>query len=255
MGQKSMEWSLPLVFGATDIPKCFDELHHSFLLRSLLEKGVPRPIAAWFIREARNSSLRLRLGCLEIKPIHVRRGVPQGSKYGPRLCASALHHCINPVWNECQRLKLGFDTGDVFVPFVFFCDNILIFAHSVRDYVEISNRLKRGLEEVGWRLPDDRMECQLNRHVPAGCEHLLANFTVRLLSHSFKILGSKGSVSGTSHADITFKQHICTAVINARCKLWSCPGVCRGRKIELMHKVASTSFCWTLVLGPPTNAS
>ncbi len=35
MGQKCMEWRLQFVVGITDIPKCFDEVHHGILLETL----------------------------------------------------------------------------------------------------------------------------------------------------------------------------------------------------------------------------
>ena len=95
-------------------------------------------------------------------------------------------------------------------------------------------------------MPDDRMECVLNRHVPEMDRSLLERFLVHPESHDFKLLGSKGRVNGTSHADITFKRHILTSAISCRRSLWSCPHVCRRRKAELMFKVASTSFCWSV---------
>ena len=45
---------------------------------------------------------------------------------------------------------------------------------------------------------------------------------------------------------ITFKRYICASAIDSRRTLWSCPRVCRRRKIELMFKVASTSYCWSV---------
>ena len=51
MGQKSMEWFLPLIIGVTDTPKCFDEVNYEFMMEALLEKGVDPNLVAWFIRE------------------------------------------------------------------------------------------------------------------------------------------------------------------------------------------------------------
>ena len=47
MGQKCMEWGLPLILGVTDIPKFFDEVSHAFLFEALLVKGLPCALAAW----------------------------------------------------------------------------------------------------------------------------------------------------------------------------------------------------------------
>ena len=120
-----MEWSLPFLLGVTDIPKCFDEVDHECMLKALLEKGVEPSIAAWFVREVRSGVLHLRLGQIDVAPIMVKRGITQGTKYGPRLCTSVLHTCVDPVWNYCQQNQLGFnfDNG-MRIPFAFFCDSI-----------------------------------------------------------------------------------------------------------------------------------
>jgi len=246
VGQKCMEWSMPLVFGTTDIPKCFDELAHGWLLHTLLRKQVDPALAAWFIREARATVLHLRLRGIEVDPIKVTRGVAQGTKSGPKLCAAALHQCLQPVWEACQANRLGFCTESIYIPFVLFCDNIFIFAHSTHDFVAIADLLKNALEAAGWRLPDDRMECQANRHVDPTTWLALSRFKLQPAGHSFKLLGSKGSVAGTSHSDIVFKRHINVSAIDSRRSLWSCPGVSRHNKLSLMFKVASTSFCWSV---------
>ena len=52
------------------------------------------------------------------------------------------------------------------------------------------------------------------------------------------------NAQGTSHADIVFKQHICESVLRSRGQLWSCRQVGRARKLQLMHRVATSSFSW-----------
>ena len=245
MGQKCMEWSIPFFLGVTDIPKCFDEVQHQYMLEALLQRGVQASIAAWFVREVRACVLHLHLGSVEVDPITVCTGIPQGTKYGPRLCTSVMHTCVQPVWETCQADGLGFRLdGGLFIPFAFFCDNIFIFAHSAKDFLEIASRLKAALGRAGWRLPDDRMEYQSNRFVLETDLPALEHFVRLPLGSSFKVLGCKMSVAGTSHADATFKKHICASALESRANLWKCPGVSRKNKISLMQKVACSSFCW-----------
>ena len=54
------------------------------------------------------------------------------------------------------------------------------------------------------------------------------------------------NVAGTSHADVTFKKHICASALEARTNLWKCSGVSRHNQVGLMHKVACSSFCWSV---------
>ena len=242
--QKCMEWSKPLIFGSTDIPKCFDELSHAFLLHTLVSKGVEPAVSAWFLREVRATELHLRAQSVDVDPVRVFRGVPQGSKYGPQLVVSALHQCLQPVWDACQDARVGFDAGTMYIPFVIYCDNVFIFAHSGQDFVWIVGSLASALQVAGWRLPDDRMECQTNRFTCETTSSALSRSTLCPSSHVFKLLGSKEVVNGTSHADITFKRHICTSAISSRTTLWRCAGVSKQTKLSLMFKVATSSFSW-----------
>ena len=90
------------------------------MLEALLKKGVEPSVSAWFVREVRGCVLRLRLGSIDVPAISVRRGIPQGSKYGPRLCTSILHTCVQPVWDSCQIDELGFKLdANMFIPFAF----------------------------------------------------------------------------------------------------------------------------------------
>ena len=132
------------------------------------------------------------------------------------------------------------------IPFACFCDNIFTFAHSANDFMEISRRLQAALSSAGWRLPDDRMEYQVNRHICESDLAVMHPFSRRPSGVAFKTLGCKIVVAGTSHADITFKRHICSSAIKSRHSLWKCPGASRKNKIKLMHKVASSSFCWSV---------
>ena len=105
-------------------------------------------------------------------------------------------------------------------------------------------RIKSALRVAGWRLPDDRMEVHANRCVDPGTLRFPMPYKVQEPGSTFKMLGALGVVGGTSHADCIQKQHICASAVEVRNKLWTCPVVSRGRKLDLMFKVASSSFCW-----------
>ena len=46
------------------------------------------------------------------------------------------------------------------------------------------------------------------------------------------------------HNGTTFKQYVCVGALGARISLWACSSVSRIKKLKLMSKVASSSFCW-----------
>ncbi|CAK0817341.1 unnamed protein product, partial [Prorocentrum cordatum] len=242
LGQRSMEWRVPFLLGVTDMPKCFDEVGHSFLLEAILHMGVDRAIAAWFVREARSSVLHLRLGGVDVPLVCVARGIPQGSRYGPSLCAAVLHCCIEPAWKSCRRDRLGYRQGDQYIPFVLFCDNIFILAHDANDVLEILSRLQFALVMGGWRLPDDRIAYQINKYVGDVRGTQLKEYKEEPRGTSFKALGSMINAAGTCHADIAVKRRGCSSAIEKQRSLWQCPRVSRQKKLSLMHEVATSNY-------------
>ena len=186
----------------------------------------------------------MNFGSTQWPAIQASRGIPQGSKYGPKLFSALLHSCVQPVWTSCLRDGLGYDCDGKLVPFAFYCDNVFIFAHGPGEFLEIHRRLQLGLARAGWRLPDDRLEWQANKHVAASDLTRLAPFSQKLPGTCFKILGSMANANGTSHADITFKRHICNSALQLRSPLWACRQATRKKNVCLMHLVACSSFSW-----------
>jgi hypothetical protein len=199
LGQKATEWRRPYILGVADIPKCFDELSHSLLLEALLAKGM-FGLAAWFMREVRSTTYFLKCGGVKVPPIHRTRGIPQGTKWGPALCKAALSYLLAPVWRGCQADKLGYclDIECIWIPFLFFCDNLFILAHSASDFKEITERVRTALSRGGWRLPDDRIEWQANNACTNSPMSILGLWKNRSADMSFKALGPMLNVRGSA---------------------------------------------------------
>ena len=248
MGQKAIEWSKPYILGMADIPKCFDELRHDLLMETLIHKQIPQGLVAWFMREIRNTRYFLKIGNDHGKPIECTRGIPQGTKWGPKMCTAALSYLLTPVWESCQIDRLGyhFDIQNVYVPFVFFCDNVFIMAHSTKEFQEILMRIRQQLLRGGWRLPDDRVEWQPNKFVPQQHYDSLPRYKRLENNVSFKGLGCMINARGNTHADFVFKTHIVKSAIAQQKTLWNCKAASRASKMKLMMKVAEGAICWSV---------
>ena len=217
-------------------------------VEALLARRMHHGLAAWFIREVRNTVYHLKLGSVEVPPIHCTRGIPQGTKWGPDLCKVSLSHLLAPVWESCQKDRLGYhlDIENVFIPFLFFCDNLFILAHSAEDFQEIVVRVRNALANGGWRLPDDRVEWQANTRVPESQRILLRHWAEKHVDGSFKTLGSMVNVRGACHADIIFKKQLVKSSLHSKQALWSNASGSRKSKMRLMFRVASSAICWSV---------
>ena len=85
---------------------------------------------------------------------------------------------------------------------VFHFTAILIFPRIPRTRFWQSFWLKLAISCAGWRLPDDRMEFQANKHFGTNSKDgLLSSFHSKPPHDHFKLLGSKVSVGGSTHGE------------------------------------------------------
>ena len=82
---KCIEWAIPIWLCDGDIHKAFDFTKHSNVLKALVKKGCPKPVAAAWTRENRDTKVRLRLGDLETRAICRTRALLQGDPAAPNL--------------------------------------------------------------------------------------------------------------------------------------------------------------------------
>ena len=186
LAQKCMQGGLGFVLAPADIPKAYDFLRHRSLLTSLGKRGVPDGVAAWFLRHIRSVSFRISLCGTELSTETLTRGVPQGSRWGPKFFKAVLSDCLDPVWESCVQDCLGIAMRDIahcgahlrqwcaeccalYIPFLVWSDNVFILGHTVGQCREIWGRCARALSTFGWALPADRVKFIANntgeRHI------------------------------------------------------------------------------------------
>eukprot|EP00973_Karenia_brevis_P067079 9329010-Karenia_brevis.AAC.1 len=114
--QACTSYRLPLILGVADLPKAFDMISHSFVYTVLMARKVPEVAVAWFMREITSMMLELKFRGINFdSKIHVKNGISQGAKWGPVLFKACLSWCVEPVWQSCQRDKLGYMAGTCYI--------------------------------------------------------------------------------------------------------------------------------------------
>lgn len=163
---------------------------------------------------------------------------------------AALSYLIAPVWETCQNEQLGYflDIEGIYIPFLFFCDNLYILAHCGEDFQQIVLKIRSALAVGGWRLPDERVQWQANSFVRESAHPAVESWKMRPFDASFKSLGSMVNVRGVCQADIVFKKQLCKSGLQANEDLWRSGAGSRSNKMKLMLRIAMGTVGWSL--GP-----
>ena len=77
-----------------------------------------------------------------------------------------------------------------YIPFVWYCDNVWILAHTVEDFADIVGMIQVALAPSGLTLPDDRVEVTMNQDVQGDGTSALAKFIQKSANFAFKVLKS-----------------------------------------------------------------
>ena len=168
--------------------------------------------------------------------------MPQGSKWGPILFNLLLSWCLNDIWRGCCRENCGFNLGDIYCPFIAFCDNLLIVANDLSQAKYMLDCVILGLKRAGWRLPPDRIEWQRNQYTVNTGE--LGGYEERPVSYVFKILRAKINVTGNCWQDVETKPQSIQGALAVRRKLWLVKSSTRKQRYYLMHRVAESQVLW-----------
>ena len=246
IGQRKHEFDEPFILGVSDLPTAFDVIKHETIFNCLCDCGMPKTFVAWYMRELTSSKLHIKTRGFECEPIVQTRGIPQGSKWSPQLYKTVLAYILQPIWDKCQTQKLGIELLDIYVPFMFFSDNMFILAPNAIDFEKILDWIRVALDGSGWHIPNDRVEFQPNKFVDETQMHILDKYARKQLPDNFKCLGCLLNVKGTTGADVQFKGILMESALSMRSDLWQTKNVSRKNKLNLMFKVASGALCWSV---------
>lgn len=91
------------------------------------------------------------------------------------------------------------------------------------------------------------MECQVNHHASEEDTSISDICAMKEDGFAHEALGCNINVVGISKAEVGIKQSMSSPAIRSKHQFWPCAGVLRRSQISLMHKVATSSSCWSVV--------
>ena len=116
--QRANEWGLILYLGSIDIPAAFDNIRHDAMLLAMKSEGIHVAKATWIIQSLRAMTIEPELGELELSPLQMSNGLPQGNKI-PTLFTMTLGNILDPLWRELSRNGQGVTLDGLTIPFWF----------------------------------------------------------------------------------------------------------------------------------------
>ena len=91
-----------------DYRKAFDHLNHNLIIEKLSRLGVPRILVDWIASFLMDRYQCVKLGSVCSELLHIRGGVPQGTKLGPLLFLCMIDDL--QMEQPCESMKFVDDT-------------------------------------------------------------------------------------------------------------------------------------------------
>ena len=138
----------PLFVCAIDYEKAFDSIKRSSIIKTLIkyrcEPQLIDVICQLYDRDTTSVYFNNKL----VGQVEISSGIRQGCTGSPLLFIMVLNSIIDKI----ERSRVGFRSGNIRIPCLFFADDGLLLAQSERDMRRIIGTMERAAEDVGLKI-------------------------------------------------------------------------------------------------------
>jgi len=178
----------------------------------------------------------------------MKRGLPQGTTWGPQLFSVTLQFVLQPAYLECQQQEMGANLDGHIIPFVVFSDNITALSMDFEMGMAILDIIRRRLAEAGWSLPQDRTQVLYNREAAeavATKDVVFPEVVTVLAQAPHKLLGITFDANGSAAKDVANKSYGLESFMTRHKCLLECHDTSRKSRFELIHRIAQSHVPWS----------
>lgn len=94
---RTLEWGGSFWNAQLDFAAAYDSVDHSWLVESMVQRGLPRAEALWYVRETQASTSRPTHGPWAAGEIKPHRGLKQGCSCSPMLFRWCVQDVLLPL--------------------------------------------------------------------------------------------------------------------------------------------------------------
>ena len=255
MIEKCLEWDLKLFVFDGDIHKAYDHTMHSRVLEALIARGVPRPIAAAWIREIRRqSSVFVLNSSTRSRPIQRTRSLVQGDPSAPTLFNTTLDDCLRVFVTTAFLMEWGVKLHNVSIHHLFFADNAWLLATSLPMLASMISALLEALTLFGWSMPLSEA-CWCTTVPDTWPRELVVNEVCvkrQPRATGIKALGVQVTFDGRCGYEMEKRVDRAWSAFYSKKHLLLCPSAAISARIKLLEKLVPATLFWCAGSWCPT---
>ena len=200
---------LPIWVLSLDLSKAFDRVDWQALWTALRDRGIS-PHMIWIIQRLYSEQVgQVTTPTESSKEFPIRAGVRQGCVLSPRLFCAVLEWAMHDWKQAGQHFGIQLHRNSQALTDLRFADDILLFALSLQQSLEMLTSLVSCLRQVGLVLNASKSKLMTTQAQPPDRAWLHADIYIDVVhgSSSHKWLSCQLSMDGDQRADIEFHLH------------------------------------------------
>ena len=145
----------PLILTAIDFTKAFDSIDRQKMINTLKYYKCDPNLIETIARLYSNDSTNLYFNNKSLGHIEIKSGIRQGCTGSPWLFVMVVNQIIDRILDT----RIGFRAGDRYIPALFYADDGILLARSIKDARALIGILEKAAKEIGLEI--NRKKCNI----------------------------------------------------------------------------------------------
>lgn len=228
-----------------DLEKAYDKLNWNFIEETLLNANFPPNLTRLLMACVTSSKIQIQWNGSLLEEFKPNRGIRQGDPVSPYLfilCLERLGHMICKATHDKRWKPVAWDRGTIQVPYLFFADDILLFAQATPDQaVLIKHILEQFCQGSGLSISIAKSHVMFGKAVPlATRDRIVSELQIPAVASLGTYLGIPLSVGKRRSSHYNFLLDRMRAKLNG----WKCGSLSFAGRTTLVKSVLNTMSCY-----------
>ena len=195
--ERANEYQIPLNILFVDFRKAFDSVEITAVLNALRVHAIPEAYVTLIGEMYKNCETDISLGDISVT-VPVERGVKQGDVLSPILFSAALESALRTA-----EMPHGIQVNGVFLKYLLFADDVVMFAHSSKDLDEMVNSLNESTSKLGLEIHSTKSQWMSNHfNQPDQHQDIMINGKILKKIEEYTYLGRSVNMTNSMKTEL-----------------------------------------------------
>ena len=248
----SREWRKPVFLAQLDLRKAFDRVRHSAIVDALKLQGVSLQCLAVICALLDQSQAMMCLGHLQVQPLNLHRGLPQGAPESPILFVLVTEMVLRPLLRKWKSSGFGWQCDALYVTAVCYADDVILVSSSQAALEMMLDDVIGSFARVGLEVSTEK--CHWSSYPSQHDKHLRFGTDFVVWESSMTFVGTIMQPGGNDSLAIMHRLSQATKAFYKWQQILQCPDASITCRIHLALSTFLTALLWLCETWNPTIA-